>query len=241
MARFYTIDVVVIQSDIPRSHFPEDELDTLAQHILEAKGLIRPLILEETGLERYSVIDGHFEFYAAVRAHEKDRLAGEMVNAFVISKKEKEYVLAQLKSLDRDRPVPSGAASSSPVSVSGTDGTRLDNIDKHLENIVEQIREQRSELTAYKSALEKANREALANKFPSLLAEINGLTGNKLAKRLSIYGLKKNVVEIVVTARRDRGNEGFVNYKDLTDRVNGLGAAGLLNAIAKWEQINHTD
>jgi hypothetical protein len=55
--------------------------------------------LKATGVETYTVIDGHFEYYAAVRAREKEPRKGEMVNAFVISPKEEDIVVKQASAI----------------------------------------------------------------------------------------------------------------------------------------------
>ncbi|NJN60612.1 MAG: hypothetical protein HC795_02895 [Coleofasciculaceae cyanobacterium RL_1_1] len=240
MPRFYTVDVVLITSNIPRSHFPEADLDTVADQILVADGLLKPLILEETGLEQYTVIDGHFEFYAAVRAYEKDRQVGEMVNAIVIAPREKDRALVQLDTLARSlsygAPVQSG---NSPSQALPPESSQLDNLDRRLEAIAAQLRDQRTDLNAYVADLQRANREALANQHTSLLAEINALNGKPLEKKLRCYDFKSAVIQSLVAARRDTG--GFTDYKDLEKRVTGLGAAGLLSAINQWERINRPD
>jgi DNA uptake protein ComE-like DNA-binding protein len=84
MLKCYFVDVKNINSEIPRSSFLESELDQLADLILEFDGLIRPLILRETGVEKYLVIEGHREYYAAVIAKQKNLSKAEMVNAFVL-------------------------------------------------------------------------------------------------------------------------------------------------------------
>lgn len=83
--KFYTVDVKNITCDVPPSNFSDDALNNLADMIIESGGIIRPLILKTTGLETYAVVDGYFEYYAAVRAREKNPRQCEMVNAFVIS------------------------------------------------------------------------------------------------------------------------------------------------------------
>ncbi len=245
MSRFYTVDVVLITSNIPRSHFPEAEIDAAADQILAADGLLKPLILEEIGLEQYAVIDGHFEFHAAARAYEKDRQAGEMVNAIVVSPREKDRALAQLdhfaNSVSQNQSTQFEQTQSKQTQPEQIQpgNLQLDNLDRRLEAIAAQLRDQRTDLNSYVADLQRANREALANKHTSLLAEINALTGKSLEKRLRCYDFKPAVIAKLVAARRN--TKGFADYKELEKSVAGLGAAGLLSAIAKWERINQPD
>ena len=84
--RFYLVDVKDIVSDVDRSQFNETELEQIADKILATGCLVSPLLLKQTGLMRYEVLERHFEYYAAVRANEKDekRLLSGMVSAFVV-------------------------------------------------------------------------------------------------------------------------------------------------------------
>ena len=96
MIKCYFIEVASIKSNQPRSNFQESEIEKLADSILETDALIRPLILQDTGDEKYTVIEGHLEYYAAVRAREKDSLKAEEVNAFVIPDKVQKFAIKQL-------------------------------------------------------------------------------------------------------------------------------------------------
>jgi hypothetical protein len=64
--------------------------------------LLRPLILKESSVEKYTVMEGHREYYAAVRAKEKDVKKAEMVNAFVINAQMHRSTIDQLNLL-KDR------------------------------------------------------------------------------------------------------------------------------------------
>jgi hypothetical protein len=94
--QFFLVDVVCISSVKPRETFDEICLEQLADAILQSEGLLRPLILKATQPEHFEVLDGHFQYWAAVRAHEKDPRKAEMVNAFVVSPKEQELAFKQL-------------------------------------------------------------------------------------------------------------------------------------------------
>jgi ParB-like chromosome segregation protein Spo0J len=102
MIKCYFIDVANISSDLPRSSFSETEIERLADSILASDGLLRPLILKESSVEKYTVMEGHREYYAAVRAKEKDVKKAEMVNAFVINAQMQRSTIDQLNLL-KDR------------------------------------------------------------------------------------------------------------------------------------------
>jgi ParB-like nuclease domain len=104
MIKCFFVDVKSISSDLPRSTFAESDLEGLANLILETDGLLRPIIIKQVGLEQYTVIEGHREYYAAVKAKEQDSKKAEMVNAFVINQKNEQSAIDQLKLLVGDPP-----------------------------------------------------------------------------------------------------------------------------------------
>ncbi len=91
-----------ISSSVPRSTFPAATLDDAAELILEMGGLIRPLILQQDGIDSYIVVDGDLEYWAAVRAEEINPMEGETINAFVIkSKKDVDSYKKQMEMFKR--------------------------------------------------------------------------------------------------------------------------------------------
>ncbi len=96
MTKFSIVEIEGVTSSVPRSNFEETDLDTLADSILESGGILKPLVLKKIGFEKYEVIDGHFEYYAAVRAREKNPNRGEIVNAFIIPDEKEDAVLNQV-------------------------------------------------------------------------------------------------------------------------------------------------
>ncbi len=107
MIKCFFIDVNSISSDLPRSSFAEADLAQLADLILATDGLLRPLILKASGIEKYTVFDGHREYYAVVKAKEKNSSKAEMVNAFVIGANVQQSAIEQLGLLtDAKLPTP---------------------------------------------------------------------------------------------------------------------------------------
>ncbi|MBD2137082.1 hypothetical protein H6F32_05665 [Anabaena sp. FACHB-1237] len=97
MSKFEIVEIESVSSSVPRSNFKEVDLDILADSILESGGILKPLVLKKIGFEKYEVIDGHFEYYAAVRAREKNSIKGEIVNAFIITSEKEDAVLKQVE------------------------------------------------------------------------------------------------------------------------------------------------
>ncbi len=102
------VDVINISSNVPNSNFSETELENLAELILATGGILKPVILKKVGFEKYEVIDGHFEYYASLKAREKDAVKGEIVNSFIITEEQERAAYEQIQYLQ-----PSSQVSSS--------------------------------------------------------------------------------------------------------------------------------
>ncbi|WP_254568477.1 hypothetical protein [Oscillatoria sp. HE19RPO] len=93
------VAVKKITSSVPRETFSELELEQVAKLSLEASGLINPMVLRRTSMQSYEVVDGHFEYYAAVKAKELEPMKGEMIPAFLLEPENEEVLLEQVKVL----------------------------------------------------------------------------------------------------------------------------------------------
>ena len=99
---FFLVDVKNIRSSLSAQSLSQQDkakIKKLADSIVEC-GLLRPLVLQATGVEKYLVISGDLEYHAAVKAREKDPRKCEMIESFVIGSKHKEKVLKQLEILE---------------------------------------------------------------------------------------------------------------------------------------------
>jgi ParB-like nuclease domain len=147
MIKCYFVDIKDISSDLPRSHFVESDLEQLANLILATDGLIRPLILKKSGEEKYTVIEGHREYYAALTAKEKNSSKAEMVNAFVINADTQSSAIEQLQLLKEDR---------SPVVIPAPTSSGIEQllpalsaaISQQIQPLIEQIAKQQKMLEA---------------------------------------------------------------------------------------------
>ncbi len=80
-----TLDIDSITSERLRKEFDETELERLAKAIISSGGIINPILVREISPIKYDVIEGHFEYYAAVKASEIEPTFAE-IRAIVLSK-----------------------------------------------------------------------------------------------------------------------------------------------------------
>jgi len=131
--KFFLVDVKSIASAISYDQFDKVEVEKLADSILECEGLLKPLVLKPTGPETYIVLEGDREYYAAVRAREKNPRKGEMVNAFVISPEAEEKIVRQLHMLQNQAEISSSGCQSKADEK--TDEREIAPVEKIPENI----------------------------------------------------------------------------------------------------------
>ena len=138
MIKCLFVDIKNIYSAISKSKFAKSEIDKLADSILETDGLIRPLIIQQTGLEQYIVIEGHLEYHAAVRAKEKDLRKAEMVNAFVIPPTSQQFAIEQLALLSKIKPSEIAIPTSIDPSIAEPDTKLFDRLVSQLSSEISQ-------------------------------------------------------------------------------------------------------
>lgn len=166
MIKFSHVDVSSIQSNVPRSDFSEDQIEQLADIILECEGVLNVILLTQTGMNSYKVLAGDLEYYAAVRAKEKNPRQGEMINAVITQPQNQDTLLKQAELFNN---------SSFPVKqeqVKVIDETSLESrLEKQMREFMElQIRENKeikNELQELKNAVNNltTNRDKLITQF----------------------------------------------------------------------------
>ena len=93
-----------ITSNVDSSDFNDSDIQRLAELILEAEGVIRPITVRPTGVDSYEVIDGHLEYWAAVKAKQINPRDGERIGAFVVEGEKAEAIEKQVELLNKIRP-----------------------------------------------------------------------------------------------------------------------------------------
>ncbi len=181
MIKCFFIDVKSISSAVPISSFDKSKIERLADAILDNDGLIRPLILTATGIEQYTVVVGDLEYYAAVRAKEKDARKAEMVNAFVIPPHSQRSMIEQIALLGEDRPIAVPESSNISISIeqlTSIISQQLQPLQQELMQLNRQLAEQKQTIASISSQQIKTVDVPVEIKAPEIIqvvARLNDL------------------------------------------------------------------
>lgn len=171
MAKLPTKLVAVrkITSSQARSSFDPDLLEQAANLIIGVEGIINPIVVRRTSMQSYEVFEGHFEYYAAVRAREISLLKGEMIQAIIIEPENEENLLEQV-SLLRQRGGSNSPAlepsksdlveSTAPISHSAFNVEALEsqfaNLERVFQTQFEELRTENRDLSKQMKALQQS-------------------------------------------------------------------------------------
>ncbi|ELR98192.1 hypothetical protein [Gloeocapsa sp. PCC 73106] len=206
-----------ISSVVPRSDFPEDNIEALAKLILEAQGLINPIILNRTSLESFDVVEGHFEYYAAVRAREIDLRQGEMINAFILEPDNQEIIEQQIKLLRLSVSIPSNNLDA-----------RLNNLETRLTKTYEELQQQQRQLN---TKLEQLEGKLLEKVDPLQL--FNHAEIEQLSRKLRVVYSQQ--LPLRVQAIVD--NRPYKSLSEIVERVTIKGGKKTLRAISEKKML----
>jgi hypothetical protein len=238
MASFAKVDVKEIESDLPRSNFSEAEIEQLADLILAGGGILRPLILKQIDIEKYKVLDGHLEYFACVKAREKDPRQAETTNAFVVVSKEEAVIQKQVELL-RNVGQPAAKVDRQPldvpVALDQSNSQWISSFETRLSEMREVLFQTKREHEYRFTQLEKNFQE---KQQTDLLDLLNTSKKQELIDELSRYGIASAKIEAIYNARNQKEHKKFTNYQDVVKAVKGLGAAGMLNLIDAWARAH---
>lgn len=232
MTEFARLDIKEIRADVPRANFTEAKIDQIADLILAGGGVIRPLVVKQTAIDCYELMDGALEYYAAVRAREKDPRRGELVNAFVIPPKAQEMIKAQLASLKEDQPQvasPGATTAPAPDQLSAFITNFIVGSEARIHEMRELIWQNQRTAEAEFKRLDKLVEKV--EKPNDLLDLINRLPMDDLKAKLAFHGADKAKIEAICAARQQMGSRRFTTYQELLLAAKGLGEKGLLRLI----------
>lgn len=201
-----------IQPQTARAEHPPETIEQLARGILAAGGLARPLVVRQTGMAAFALLEGELAYHAAARARELDPVQAEAVLAFVATRENEAELLKQhalLGSRGDSGPAP-GPAMGGEVSLVLT---RLEQM------LTQQFRQQEEHQRRENEAFRQTNFE-LAKRIPrppQVLRLLNGDNDELLADALRRTGQKAEALLAAIRAERP-----FPSLQDAVKRVSGL-------------------
>ncbi len=227
------VEVKTIACDRPRSEFDEQEIEQAARSIVEAEGIINPIILSRTGINSFEVVNGHFEYYAAARAKEIDLAIGETIAAYIIDG-QNEAINKQVdifrKSQKSENTTKTTVNNNSDIASSNLEN-RLNNIESRIENRLNEIIQEH----------EKKNKDleqkikSLSNKLPEKiepLATFNQASLSELTVKLKpILSSDKKTNDIADKILQARP---FESLSEVLVKTKGLGDKTMVKIIDRW-------
>lgn len=235
MVSYKLVDISAIRSDQPRSNFSESEIEEIADLFLSSGILVKPIIVKETSPDNFMVVYGHKEYYGSVRAREKNQRKAEMVNAFVVDRKDSEEVQAALLKQANQL---LGDPISKIMPALTTIDARVDSenfrqrvnsedfrqLDIRINNLESRINQQQQALQQFQQQFSsdiEQKLKAVAARIPerrSLLEEINTLEAHKLLLRLQGLGVS-SAATVCEQILKERKKKAFRSFQDVVDRL----------------------
>jgi ParB-like chromosome segregation protein Spo0J len=228
--KFYLVDVKDIESDFARSTFDEQELEELADLILATGSLLQPLVLKQTGPMTYKVLEGHRQFYAAVKAKEKEPILAEMVSAFVVQPEIEATAVEQAKVLNKTLSTPIAKTEN----VSTSDNTlerRVNNQETRLDNGLREVKTSQKQDTQRLEEQIKQLQLQIPKRLEPLEA-LNTLDVDKLMFALKTVGMaEKRVQETAKKIEKERKKSAFTDLQDVIKRKVGITANTMIKIV----------
>lgn len=265
MIKCYFVETSNIVSSRPRSDFDESQIEELSELIIKTGGLIKPLILESIGDEKFNVIEGHLEYYAAVRAKEKDLSKAEEVNAFIVSNNSKQSAIDQVKLLSGDcagnidnstiidrseqnNPKPSDVTPQQLQAIID----RLDGHSKMLEILRDRSKQELLDSITRQAQVvssQIAKQEQTLNSILELIKPlpklseadifrlINTLNQEQLEERMKKSAISNatKIAANIVAKRNTQPDRKFINWKEITNAKIGVGNTTIKQIIEKFK------
>lgn len=238
MSEYYLVDVKSITSKVPRSEFKVDELETLAQSILAAGGLLSPLLLKQTGVDSYEVLTGDLEYYAAVRAKEINPRSAEMVNAFIVPDELVDAAIEQFSALHETQPplppAPSAKATVPATATTSIAEQRLTNIESRLDGALRNIEQ------AHQRDIQRLEQQitAMQKQIPQKIEPLkifNTANPAELLQKMAVAGIRgKTAEKLIKGIEKARSKSPFTSFTDVVSRVEGLADKRMLVILDAW-------
>ncbi|MGV0104218.1 ParB/Sulfiredoxin domain-containing protein [Nostoc sp. DSM 114160] len=232
------VAVKKITSSKLRSIFTDDKLEQAARLILDSEGVINPIVVRRTSLQSYEVVDGDFEYYAAVRAREIDPRKGEMIGVFIIESENEEILTKQVELFRQQK-----ADSSDKTFFNFQDMEQfLINLESRFEKITNQILEQATGNAKLENEVKELKKQMVDKTEP--IEVFKTLSQVKIVSKLRNAGFnQKKASQIAEAVENERNKEQFKSLNDVVERVKiphgkkmikGISIKKMLEIVDQW-------
>jgi hypothetical protein len=260
--KFYLADIEEITSEVARSTFDESAIERLAEMMIATGCLLKPLVLKQVAPMKYQVLEGHFEYYAAVSANRKDtqRILSGMVSAFVVKPEVEVVAIQQAQWLNKSDSTMTTCVEQSQITeakMTSTSFNPLENRVNCLESRLErELQELKTIQVQHSQYLENAKQLQLQmletlNILKSKALEIVQRSGEEveseilnalntwdtaeLVKRLKSAGITQKIAEnLAENLVNKRTLSPFKSLKEITQSKIGIGKNTMDKIIAVW-------
>lgn len=194
-----------IKASASRWNFAEADLEQATQLLLEAEGCINPLVLRRESGSTYEVIEGNFEYFAALAVNRLNPRMFDCIEAYLVESTQEKAILQQIRLLRRPLPL------------------HVEPLDRVIQAEARQtsIAPQYSG-DGYAAGL---SRSSLLKTFN--LAEAGQL--QQLVKRVGIVG--KTAERVVEAITVERGERPFQSLKEVAQRIKGFSFEKVIDLI----------
>ncbi|MFM7447014.1 MAG: helix-hairpin-helix domain-containing protein [Leptolyngbyaceae cyanobacterium] len=227
-----------VTSGMARSSFDTDEIEKAAHLILGVEGTINPIILRRTSLESYEVVEGHFEYYAAVRAREISLSKGEMIQAIILEPENEETLLKQIDLL-RKRHNQKPELSHSDHSSHNDFESRFFNLEKMFKFQFEELRKENRELRNSLTKLEDMlqNPRLTEESLGGIVSRLEAIYQSISVSRKNTDELKQNPLNLNLASENELIDVPGIGEKIASRIVERRKAKGLFNSIDELSEI----
>jgi DNA uptake protein ComE-like DNA-binding protein len=235
------VDIVSVHTSSSRSGFSQNEVEKLARNFLLSGGSTKPLIVRRINEEEFDVIEGHLEFYAALRAKEIDDNF-EMIQAIILDSKNEKAIIEQVNLFKK-------AVNPPPLPPDNQVIERIKNLEDHLSSDINNLKDQlnnQTELTnledILKSQFDSLRNELIGEKFIQQLADrvAKLLSDQKPSKKKTIKELEENPIKLNTASKGELLTVPGIGPQKASDIINRIKTKGKFQNIKELAEIKIT-
>jgi hypothetical protein len=240
-----SIKVVIVDLEsIQPPKFPagsESLIETLANTIVNLRGLLHLPVLYSLGIEEYELISGHTEFYAYLKAREFDDSLPDRLTVLVADKKNEVDIHKQLQTV---APVSKAIQPSTNITDSNK-AVDFSNLEAKLERL---FGNQQQSIDSLQTTLLTKLEQALPQPLPILVAfdrVAEPAIALQIAKKLAFLGDAKVKKILALLQAAKKSGQSLTTITDvqtaLTEARSGkqtkvIGDKKMLEMLDRWQQ-----